>query len=543
MTENITQLMYGMMPFGEESNYHLSDVLPSALVGYETPITVIVVIAVLLVVFDLYCRSKMNRKCHINPKKFPSDPLVIPFNDPLWTIFDFFRKLFTGKGKDLRHPKALSDQSLVMEKKNNGCKCIQQLFLGWPIVVTWDADHFRDVSTNTEDYGKALGFSKGFDDISRRSILFVEGQEWKDQKRLIHPAFQFTHIKNQIPKFNDIARLFTSQLGKIDGPVEMMPWTSKATLDGLSMAGFGLDMGSLLDKNTEAYKLYRGAVGRFADPWAMMPGIESLPIEYNRKWFENIRNYVKYLSDLVGEKRLKMLEEERAGQEREDKDILDLLISARDEDDSTGLTEEELIHNVNIFYLAGHETSASTLAFAAHMLAEHPDLQERMYQEIQTVLGDRDPSNDDFPSLKFTTNFLKEVGRLYPVAVGVIRMAKKDVVMGNYAIDKGTMVMLSTYTTHRHPGYWEKPDEFWPDRFLPENSKGRHPFAYTPFSAGPRACIGKQFALIEMKILLIHLVRTFTVSKSPDQTTPFEDDIGVVLRPPVGATVVLKKRE
>ena len=174
----------------------------------------------------------------------------------------------------------------------------------------------------------------------------------------------------------------------------MLPWTSKATLDGLSLAGFGMDMGALLDKNTEAYNIYTRTMTRFADPRRFMPFFESLPTETNRKWRENIRLYLKYLSDLVGEKRLLLLEEERKGVEREGKDILDVLIAAKDEDENTGLgfyyflsffflffscdlsncslglTDEELIHNVNIFYIAGHETSSSTLAFAAHMLAE-----------------------------------------------------------------------------------------------------------------------------------------------------------------------------
>ena len=115
-----------------------------------------------------------------------------------------------------------------------------------------------------------------------------------------------------------------------------MPWTSKATLDGLSMAGFGIDMGALLDKETEAYEIYTKTMERFEDPIAQLPYFESLPIEKNRKWMENVKLYVKYLSELVGRKRLLMLEEERTGVEREGKDILDILIAARDEDENTG---------------------------------------------------------------------------------------------------------------------------------------------------------------------------------------------------------------
>ena len=157
-------------------------------------------------------------------------------------------------------------------------------------------------------------------------------------------------------------------------------------------------MGALLDKETEAYEIYTKTMERFEDPMLFLPFFESLPIEKNRKWMETVKLYVKYLSDLVGRKRLLMLEEERTGVEREGKDILDVLIAARDEDENTGLffilflfpflsstfihfffshfiknlglSDEELIHNVNVFFIAGHETSSSTLAFAVHMLAE-----------------------------------------------------------------------------------------------------------------------------------------------------------------------------
>mmetsp|Transcript_7900 Transcript_7900/g.11931 ORF Transcript_7900/g.11931 Transcript_7900/m.11931 type:complete len:528 (-) Transcript_7900:125-1708(-) len=527
MTENVTSLLE----------------LPSALVGYERSIAITLCVVLAVVLIDLHLRRKMKRKKLVNPKKAPAGlPEIIPYQDPIYQVARFFALIFSGQGSKVRDPKYLMELNMASEKKHGGM-CRQSVFMGIPMVVSWSPDHFRDVSMNIDDYGKVMGFSKHFDDISKRSILMVEGQEWKDQKRLIHPAFKFTHIKNQIPKFNEIARRLTTQLGNVNGPVEMLPWTSKATLDGLSMAGFGLDMGALLDQNTEAYEVYLATMSRLAQPVTLLPGYESLPIESNRKWFENIRIYVKYLSDLVGEKRLKMLEEERKGEVREDKDILDLLIAARDEDESTGLTNEELLHNLNLFFIAGHETSSSTVAFATHMLAENPDLQDQMYQEIQSVIGDREPNNDDFPSLKFTGRFLKEVTRLYPAAVGMMRKTKKDVQLGDYHVDEGTLILLSSYNIHRHPKYWERPDEFWPDRFLPENSKGRHPFALTPFSAGPRACIGKQFALVEMKILLIHLVQTFKVLKNPEDKIPFTDDIGLVLRPPKGSTVILERRK
>ena len=117
-----------------------------------------------------------------------------------------------------------------------------------------------------------------------------------------------------------------------------MPWASKATLDGLSLAGFGIDMGALLDQNTEVYEIYTRAMSRFDDPFSLLPFYESLPLEKNRKWKESIRLYMKYLSDLVREKRFLLLEEERKGVERrEGKDILDVLIAARDEDENTGL--------------------------------------------------------------------------------------------------------------------------------------------------------------------------------------------------------------
>ena len=122
----------------------------------------------------------------------------------------------------------------------------------------------------------------------------------------------------------------------------MMPWTSKATLDGLSMAGFGLDMGALLNKNNKAYEVYSTTMSQFEDPMNFIPLYHYLPTEKNKKWEESTKLYVKYLSELVGRKRLLMLEEERTGVEREGKDILDVLIAARDVDENTGLYSDFL---------------------------------------------------------------------------------------------------------------------------------------------------------------------------------------------------------
>jgi cytochrome P450 len=167
------------------------------------------------------------------------------------------------------------------------------------------------------------------------------------------------------------------------------------------------------------------------------------------------------------------------------------------------------INNTFTLFFAGHETTARTLSAAWYALASNPVVANRLHEELDRVLGDRDPAVEDLQSLPYTLQVIKEVLRLYRPAPFYVRDAVDEDTFDGYPIRAGSAVMLSPYYTHRHPDFWENPLQFDPDRWTPEREAARHPNAYHPFAAGKRICIGNKFALLEAHILLALLARRF----------------------------------
>jgi len=198
---------------------------------------------------------------------------------------------------------------------------------------------------------------------------------------------------------------------------------------------------------------------------------------------------------------------------------------------------------VNTFMFEGHDTTASGINWILHLLGNHPEIQAKCHDELDAVFGDdsRDVTFDDLKNLPYLECVLKEALRLYPSVPMFARMLQEDVTMAGYLIPNGTQVLFFPYVVHRDPKHWPDPDTFNPDRFLPENSLGRHPFAYLPFSAGARNCIGQRFALIEEKTLMAWLLRFFKV-KSVHRRDQIRAKGEIILRPSEGVHVELELR-
>ncbi|AZP18219.1 cytochrome P450 [Streptomyces aquilus] len=211
-------------------------------------------------------------------------------------------------------------------------------------------------------------------------------------------------------------------------------------------------------------------------------------------------------------------------------DLASLLVHARNAEDGS-LDADELREQVLIFLVAGHETTATALAFALHLLARHPDEQRRVQEEVDEVLGGgRVPTAADMAALPRLTRVVKEAMRLYPSAPVIGRRAVGDASIDGVRIPAGADVIVCPWVTHRHPAYWAEPERFDPDRFLAEAEAGRPRYAWFPFGGGPRACIGQHFSMLESVLGMAVLLRDFT----------FEDvEAGEV---PVGAEVTLRAR-
>lgn len=165
--------------------------------------------------------------------------------------------------------------------------------------------------------------------------------------------------------------------------------------------------------------------------------------------------------------------------------------------------------------LAGHETTASTLSWTFHLLDRHPEVWERVHAEAVEVLGDRVPTFEDVHRLRYTGMVLQEVMRLYPAVWLLPRQAREADEIGGYPVPAGADVLICPYTLHRHPGLWEDPDRFDPERFDPARAAGRPRYAYLPFGAGPRVCVGSALGVLEATIVTACVARELRLSTAP----------------------------
>ncbi|MFG3039603.1 cytochrome P450 [Streptomyces sp. NPDC048330] len=189
-------------------------------------------------------------------------------------------------------------------------------------------------------------------------------------------------------------------------------------------------------------------------------------------------------------------------------DLLTLLVEAESAEDGS-FDATELREQVLVFLLAGHETTATSLGFALHLLGRHPEVQKRAHEEIDRVLAGRTPGAADLDALPYVTQVLKEAMRLFPAAPVIGRRAVAATEVGGVVIPAGADVIVAPWVTHRHPAYWEDPERFDPDRFTPEAEAARPRYAWFPFGGGPRACIGQHFSMLESVIALAMILQKY----------------------------------
>ncbi|MFC6725337.1 cytochrome P450, partial [Halobium palmae] len=189
-------------------------------------------------------------------------------------------------------------------------------------------------------------------------------------------------------------------------------------------------------------------------------------------------------------------------------DLVSALLAAEDER-GKGMDHEQLRDEVKTLLLAGHETTALALTFAVFSLAQRPEVERRLVEELETVLGGRTPTVDDLDDLSYTERVATETMRLYPPVYGMLREPTEEVDIGGYAVPEGTTISINQWVVHRDPRWYDDPMAFRPERWTPEMREELPRFAYFPFSGGPRRCIGDRFAVQEAKLVLATLYQRY----------------------------------
>ena len=217
-----------------------------------------------------------------------------------------------------------------------------------------------------------------------------------------------------------------------------------------------------------------------------------------------------------------------------------MLLAATDPETGRTMTDEEIVDNLMTFITAGHETTALGLAWTFHLLALHPAIEAKVLDEVGDVTQGQPIGSDHIAKLSYTRQVFSEAMRLYPPAPIITRTAIRDFVLGEHAIAKGTVVYIPIHAVHHHSALWDNPKAFDPDTFIPEASKARHRYAYMPFGAGPRVCIGNAFAVMEAVAVLAVLLPAFKVAAA--LVTPPQPIMRVTLRPKQSLLMTVKER-
>jgi cytochrome P450 len=312
-------------------------------------------------------------------------------------------------------------------------------------------------------------------------------------------------------------------------PFDVSQQMTALTLRIVSKALFG----PAADRHFERISDAQSLLGRYLDRKAA--AFFSLP-----HWVPTPANlrYRRALANLHGVIDGAIDERERGCQRGDD--LLSMLLEARDGRTGEGMDKRQLRDEATTLLFAGHETTAAALSWTWWLLGTHPEAESRLHEELGGILAGRVPEFEDLPDLSYTRMVFQEAMRLYPPAWIISRRSIEDDEVGGYRIPAGTTVLISSYVTHRNPRYWEDPEIFDPERFLPERSAGRPEFAYLPFGGGPRKCIGDHFAMTEGVLILATIAQRFRLLPVPGH--PVEPQPLLTLKPKRGIIVSLEER-
>lgn len=359
---------------------------------------------------------------------------------------------------------------------------------------------------NLKNYPKGFFFRQRVRLLTGDGLISSEGEFWMRQRRLAQPAFHRQRLVQLVEVMTGATREMLARWENHPAarPLNVSEETMRLTLQVVGVALFRTELGRHADEVYHALTHVLEYINfRLRNPFAPS---EKIPTARNRAFLHN----KKTLDDLA----LAIIQARRKSGDDEG-DLLSMLMQARDEDSGEGMSDSQLLDEVQTIMLAGHETTAVALAWTWKLLSEHPQAAQRLHDEVQSVLGGREPTWDDLENLRYTRQVFEEAMRLYPPFWLLARQALEDDEIGGYFIPAGSTIALSPYITHRLPHLWENPEQFNPDRFAPDAVRPK--FAYFPFGGGPRLCIGQNFALMEAQIVLAMTAQRFDLNMVPGQ--------------------------
>ncbi|CAI2170100.1 576_t:CDS:2 [Funneliformis geosporum] len=381
-----------------------------------------------------------------------------------------------------------------------------------PTIIVTDAKLIQDILlSNGYDFCKPKLVRGDVDSIIGVGLAFVEGNAHKRQRKMMNPAFTHFKIKNMVPTFSNVAlkliSLLEDKLDKGESKINLSPYISKATLDVIGLVGFNYEFNSLTSQSelAEAYEIFSTDLTLLGNIAVYLPLIRKIPIEINKK-FNNASRVIERESSKLMEEKYKDYKNNKLNGH----DLLSILINLNKTlPIEEKLTDVELKYQIMTFLFAGHETTSNSTSWALYLLAQHPNIQDLLREELVKAFPDKSKFNPTFEEI----NSLEYLNCQFFIIVIAIRRANiNDKMLGDIFIPKNTLIDIPIATLHRLPSIWGPTvDDFDPKRWSnPSLTENVTNYNYMPFGAGIRSCIGNKLALSEFKILLSMFVRNFT---------------------------------
>jgi len=359
------------------------------------------------------------------------------------------------------------------------------------------------LKTRPDDYPKSNRIGEGLRPLLGNSVFLTNGETWKRQRRIIDPAFEGGRLRETFPAIWDAAEAAAARLAPHDGePLEAEAQTSHAAADVIFRTLFSIPIEHHMAREVfDEFKTYQRS-----QPILNIAAFVPLPRWLPRLFRQDTKRSAAKIRQLITALTAERMEAIKAGTAPDD--LATKIMTTPDPEDGSTFTTEEMVDQVAIFFLAGHETSASALAWAMYLVATHPDWQDRLAKEAQVI------DQCDFAvmgQLRQSRDVFREALRLYPPVPMMVREASCPATFRGRQVARGAQVVISPWHLHRHERLWDNPDGFDPARWHSENGKKCQREAYLPFSAGARVCPGAGFAMVEGPLILSRILRDYRI--------------------------------
>ena len=433
-------------------------------------------------------------------------------------------------------PKAVSDPVTWFNEliADYGDSCMLRVPNGQRILLTASPGLIRHVlQGNHRQYSKTWLQTRHLAATLGKGLLTSEGEYWLRQRRLIQPGFHREKLAALAAGMQDELERSGQDydaLAASGAPFDLLGSMMRLTFRVVSRSLFSTDMDPAeLDRVEHAVtEVQRHLVATARRPWT--------------KPWRHVNGAYRRAARLKADvdQLLFRTIDERMQSGSNGQDLLDMLLEARYEDTGTGMSRLQLRDESLILYAAGHETSANAMTWMLEQVARHPSVEAALLKEFDRVLGTRSPTFSDLPALAYTRQVVQETLRHYPPAWATDRLCVTADTYQGAAIPAGMVVLLFLHGAHHHPGYWTEPGAFRPERFAESGDVRGVREAYFPFGGGPRLCIGNNFAMMEMQLALVFLLRRYRFRPLLSATPPAEPLI--TLRPLGGMPMRLERR-